>query len=165
MAFFFVLFGIAFEALVRNSSNQESGTSQRTLEILQAMKKILSPSVAGLAIYQDSIFSEAMDLFDRLVLTETLEVQAVVVDIARNLCIGHPAARRNQQYGLQQTYHRTMLTMLRTIEKEEDLSDDIDQLFELTRILVLVISGHVPNVSEHVTAGNEPATKMTCFVY
>lgn len=33
------------------------------------------------------------------------------------------------------------------------MSDDIDQLFELTRILVLVISNHVPNVSEHMSAG------------
>ena len=33
-------------------------------------------------------------------------------------------------------------------QSEDSLSDDIDQLFELTRILVLVISNHVPNVSE-----------------
>lgn len=32
---------------------------------------------------------------------------------------------------------------------DEHLSDDIDQLFELTRIIVLVISSYVPNLSPH----------------
>lgn len=95
VAFFFVLFGIAFEALVSTSSSQSRATSQKTLEILRAMKKILNPAVAGRAIYQEAIFSEAMDLFDRLVLTESLEVQAAVVEIAQNLCLGHHAARKS----------------------------------------------------------------------
>lgn len=95
VAFFFVLFGISFEALV-SSASQPNGLRQRMLDILQAMKKIVSPSVAGLAIYQDHIFSEFMDLMDRLAMTEGIEVQTVIVEIARNLCAGHPSARREQ---------------------------------------------------------------------
>ncbi|KAH6694110.1 HEAT repeat protein [Plectosphaerella plurivora] len=74
---------------------------QQNLAILQALKKILHPS---------AIFSETMDLLDRLVLTEGLDVQGVIVEIARALC-----------------------------ESSDDgnLSDDIEQLFELTRIIVL----------------------------
>jgi len=60
------------------------------------MQKILRPTVAGLAIYQHAIFSETMDLLDRLVLTEGLEVQTITVEIARNLCTGHPFARKFQ---------------------------------------------------------------------
>lgn len=97
VAFFFVLFGIAFEALVSNAGGQSRASSQRTLEILHAMKKILNPAVAGRAIYQEAIFGEAMDLFDRLVLTESLEVQSVVVEIAQNLCIGHHAALKSEE--------------------------------------------------------------------
>jgi hypothetical protein len=72
-------------------------SKEQILEILQALKKILRPSVSGHAIYRDVVFSETMDMLDRLVLTEGLTVQKVIVDIARNLCIGHPSARRDQQ--------------------------------------------------------------------
>jgi len=97
VAFFFVLFGITFEALVGRSTSDSALTSARTLGVLRAMQKIVGPSVAGLAIYQDAIFSESMDLFDRLILTEGIEVQTIVVEIAHNLCIGHPSARRSQE--------------------------------------------------------------------
>jgi hypothetical protein len=96
VAFFFVLFGLAFEALVTRSN--DSGLSRnQNLEILTALKKILRPSVSGLAIYQEVVFSETMDMFDRLVLTESLNVQSVVVEIARNLCLEHPSARKSSR--------------------------------------------------------------------
>ncbi|KAF4335397.1 omega-conotoxin-sensitive calcium channel alpha-1 subunit rbB-I [Fusarium beomiforme] len=135
VAFFFVLFGLAFEALATRSGQSDSlATHEQTLAILQALKKILHPSVSGHAIYRPDVFSETMDLLDRLVLTESLDVQGVIVEIASILCIAHPSARR----------HAT---------EEGDLSDDIDQLFELTRIIVLVLTGLLPNLSE----GNQPA--------
>jgi len=93
VAFFFVLFGLAFEALVGRSGESHVSRAQ-TLEILHALKKILKPSVSGQAIYQEVVFSETMDMFDRLVLTESLNVQAVIVEIARNLCLEHPSARK-----------------------------------------------------------------------
>lgn len=96
------------------------------------MKKILSPAVSGHAIYQEVVFSETMDMLDRLVLTEGLNVQAVIVEIARNLCLGHPSARQGQDADV----------------GEEKLSEDVDQLFELTRIIVLVLAGLVPNLTE-----------------
>lgn len=36
-------------------------------------------------------------------------------------------------------------------EEESHLSDDIDQLFELTRVIVLVLSGYIPNLSDTPT--------------
>ncbi|KAG9243026.1 armadillo-type protein [Calycina marina] len=129
VAFFFVLFGIAFEALVARPGSDALAIPEQTLEILQALKKILHPSVSGHAIYRDVIFSETMELFDRLVLTEGLDVQGVIVQIARGLCIAHPSATKSQS-------------------GNEDLSEDIEQLFELTRIIVLVLSGLLPNLNE-----------------
>jgi hypothetical protein len=93
VAFFFVLYGITFEALVGRASGDSVASQEQSLEVLLALKKILLPSVSGQAIYQEVIFSETMDLLDRLVLTEGLEVQAVIVDIARNLCLSHPSGR------------------------------------------------------------------------
>ncbi|KAK5631761.1 hypothetical protein RRF57_007475 [Xylaria bambusicola] len=131
VAFFFVLFGIAFEALATRPGQTDSlATQEQTLPILHALKKILHPSVSGQAIYKEAIFSETMDLLDRLVLTESLDVQSVIVEIARALCIAHPSARKNAQ------------------AEEGDLSEDIEQLFELTRIIVLVLSGLLPNLTE-----------------
>jgi hypothetical protein len=131
VAFFFVLFGIAFEALVRRPGNDSLAMKEQTLEILLALKKILHPSVSGHAIYQEVVFSETMDLLDRLVLTEGLDVQAVIVEIARGLCLSHPSARKGQDSG-----------------SSESLSDDIEQLFELTRIIILVLGGLLPIITD-----------------
>lgn len=94
VAFFFVLFGICFEALLAKQSDEPSVVAKRNLDILQAIKKICSPAVAGMAIYQDAIFSETMDLLARMALTEGVEVQTVITEIARTLCVAHPSARR-----------------------------------------------------------------------
>lgn len=96
VAFFFVLFGLAFEALAGRPGDLQASKEQ-ILEILQALKKILRPAVSGHAIYQEVVFSETMDMLDRLVLTEGLNVQTVIVEIARNLCLGHPSAKRSQR--------------------------------------------------------------------
>lgn len=128
-AFFFVLFGIVIESLTTRPSNDAPSGETQNLAILSALKRILRPSVSGNAIYQDTVFSETMELFDRLALTEGLDVQLVIVDIARNLCITHPSARDED-------------------DNEEHLSDDIEQLFELTRIIVLVLAGVLPNLAE-----------------
>lgn len=137
VAFFFVLFGIAFEALVGRPGDGEA-TKEQTLAILLALKKILHPSVCGYAVYQEVIFSETMDLLDRLVLTEGIAVQLAIVDIARGLCVGHPTARNRSK----------------TVAAQgENLTEDVDQLFELTRIIVLVLAGILPNLIDTKTPG------------
>ncbi|KAF7597312.1 hypothetical protein BBP40_006252 [Aspergillus hancockii] len=126
VAFFFVLFGLAFEALV----DQSTIPSQR-LEILQALKRILRPVISGNAIYQEAIFSETMDSLDRLALTEGTPIQTVIVEIARNLSLDHPSAKGGEG-------------------RSDHLSDDIEQLFELTRSIILVLAGLLPNLRESV---------------
>ncbi|KAL5339701.1 armadillo-type protein [Aspergillus crustosus] len=127
VAFFFVLFGLAFEALV----DQSTSASQR-MEILQALKRILRPIISGNAIYQDAIFSETMDSLDRFALTEGTAVQNVIVEIARNLALDHPSAKGDE-------------------DRSDHLSDDIEQLFELTRSIILVLAGLLPNLRESTT--------------
>lgn len=129
-AFFFVLFGIVVESLTTRPSSDSANTESQTLGALSALKRILRPSVSGNAIFQDAVFTETMELFDRMALTESLDVQLVIVDIARNLCLTHPSAKGRDEH-------------------EDHLSDDIEQLFELTRIIVLVLAGILPNLAEH----------------
>ncbi|KAL8863455.1 MAG: hypothetical protein Q9178_000136 [Gyalolechia marmorata] len=131
VAFFFVLFGIAIEALVTRSNHK---SPRDVLKILSALKKILSPAVAGNAIFQDSVFSETVEVFDRLALTEDLAVQAILVDIAKTLCLTHPSAAEE--------------------DTSSDLNEDIEQLFELARIIVLVLTNALPNI-----AHSEPAPR------
>ncbi|KAI5290450.1 hypothetical protein KEM54_001512 [Ascosphaera aggregata] len=124
VAFFFILFGLIFEALV----DQQAPSSQKT-EILQVLQKIWHPAVAGNAIFQDAAFSETMDTLDRLVMTEGVSIQWVIVEIARNLSLQHPSASRGDA-------------------ASEKLSDDIEQLFELIRTIILVLAGVLPNLGE-----------------
>ena len=133
VAFFFVLFGIVIEALVTRPGNDSLTAEAQTLEILSALKKILRPSVSGNAIFQDAVFSETIELFDRLALTEGLDVKMIIVEIARNLCLTHPSAAVDEEAG-------------------EDLSEGIEQLFELTRIIVLVLASVLPNLAEHTSS-------------
>jgi hypothetical protein len=125
VAFFFILYGLAFEALVISAREDAS----QTLAILQALKKILRPAVAGNSVYQDVVFSETTDAFDRLAMMGGLDTQTVLVEIARNLSLDHLAAKDEA-------------------DRNDKLSDDIDQLFELTRIIILVLAGLVPTLKE-----------------
>lgn len=138
VAFFFVLFGISIEALVTGPNKDSSRHEPQTLEILSALKKILRPSVSGNAIFQDVVFSETIELFDRLALTESLDVQHIIVDIARNLCLTHPSAKGDEEE-----------------EDSEHLSDDIEQLFELTRIIVLILATVLPNLAEQAPSARQ----------
>lgn len=132
VAFFFVLYGLAFESLAVRTDDDDVLTRQRNLDILEALKKILRPSVSGNAVYQEVVFAETMDLLDRMILTESLGMQAVIVEIARNLCLVHPSSRQGMQ----------------TPINGEALSDDIEQLFELTRIIILVLAGLIPGLAD-----------------
>lgn len=123
VAFFFILYGLAFEALVTQSRDNPS----QTLKILQALKKILLPAVSGNAIYQDTVFNETMDMLDRLALTEGLGIQSVLVEIVRGLALAHQTAKAGTG-------------------REEKLSDDIEQLFELTRVMILTLVGVIPTL-------------------
>ena len=77
-------------------------------------------------------------MLDRLVLTEGLPVQLAITEIARGLCIGHPAARSRSKP---------------EADHAENLTEHIDQLFELTRIIVLVLAGTLPNLIDAKTPG------------
>ncbi|ETN40321.1 uncharacterized protein HMPREF1541_04597 [Cyphellophora europaea CBS 101466] len=125
VAFFFILFGLAFEALVTRAREDPS----QGLSILHALRKILTPAVSGSAVYEEAVFNETTDTLERLALTSTTQTQSTLVDIARNLSLDHPSAKAPQ-------------------DRDEKLSDDIEQLFELTRIMVLVLTGLIPTLED-----------------
>ncbi len=80
--FFFVLYGLAFEALAtRSSSSVESAQEGAVMRIsLRAMTALSKPQVAGSALLQDTLFSELCNLWYRLVMTEPPSVQISVLE-------------------------------------------------------------------------------------
>jgi hypothetical protein len=54
---------------------------------------------------------------------------------------------------------RRLLTIDSATSGDEHLSEDIDQLFELTKIMVLVLSGLVPGLEDSNTKGMYPINK------
>lgn len=125
VAFFFVLYGLMFEALVTQTRNNPL----QTLDILQALQKILRPAVSGNAIYQDTVFDETMVVLDRLALTEGIGIQNALVQITRGLALDHQAAKFEET-------------------SDEKLTDDIEQLFELTRVMILILAGLIPSLGQ-----------------
>lgn len=140
-AFFFVLFGLCFEGLVRpqQSLGKNASVHGGRLRVLVALQRILHPAVSGTVIYQDVVFGETIDIFDRLILTGTCEEQTVVVTVARNLCIHHPGAvSRDAVKGSQKE------------EVTETISESVEQLFELFRIVMLGLTTALPFLSDEV---------------
>jgi HEAT repeat-containing protein 5 len=125
VAFFYILFGLAFEAIVTRAREDLASSNS----ILQALRKILTPAVSGNAVYDEAVFNETTDTLDRLALTSTTQTQSVLVDIARNLSLHHPSAKDVK-------------------DRDEKLSDDIEQLFELTRIMILVMTGMIATLED-----------------
>jgi len=135
VAFFFILFGLAYEALVTQARDNQA----HALAILGALKRILTPAVSGNAVYQEAVFDETTDTLDRLALTSTSEVQAVLVQIARNLSLDHIIAKSQG--------------------RDDKLSEDVDQLFELTRIVILVLAGLIPTLDDPPTQIARPLSE------
>ncbi|KAK9249219.1 hypothetical protein V1506DRAFT_527389 [Lipomyces tetrasporus] len=132
-AFFFVLFGICFEALVIAPGGDTMASKDDMPAILNALKKILRPSICGNSIYQDAVFTETIDLFDRTILTEGYLCQEPLIEILKNLCLNHPASRR----------------MFDTdINGNDMISDGLNQMFELLRGVVLILTQIYPALAE-----------------
>ena len=91
VAFFFIIYGLCFQTMLR-VTNRDDPDARKTISIvLDALKKVIRPSISGNAIYKSFIFAETTDLLDRLVLMENSDVQLMVIQIAANLAKYHPS--------------------------------------------------------------------------
>lgn len=90
VAFFFIIYGLCFQTLLRNMNNDDSKAKRTIPIVLDALKKFLRPSISGNAMYKSFVFAETTDLLDRLVLMESPDVQLTVIQIATNLAKYHP---------------------------------------------------------------------------
>lgn len=83
-AFFYVLFGLVYEALSTSSPDSGSANLDRqTLVIacLDALKALVRPEYAGRAIMEPNIFDEFISLLYRMAMTEPAAVQVHLVEV------------------------------------------------------------------------------------
>lgn len=92
VAFFFIIYGLCFQSLLRVIARDESEAGRTIPLVVDALRKFLRPSISGNAMYKSFVFAETTDLLDRLVLMESSEVQLTVIQIATNLAKYHPNA-------------------------------------------------------------------------
>ena len=83
-AFFFVIFGLVYEALATSSADSSSAMSARqslVVAALQTLKSLVRPEYAGKAIKEATIYDEFISLCYRIAMTESASVQIHLVEM------------------------------------------------------------------------------------
>ncbi|KDR82328.1 hypothetical protein GALMADRAFT_237575 [Galerina marginata CBS 339.88] len=83
-AFFFVIFGLVYEALATSSADSSSTTAARQSSVvsaLQALKCLVRPEYSGSAIMEPTIFEEFISLCYRMGMTESAGIQVHLVEM------------------------------------------------------------------------------------
>ncbi|KAG6853042.1 hypothetical protein C0991_007298 [Blastosporella zonata] len=83
-AFFYIIFGLVYEALVTSSADSTSSSSARQSLVssaLQALKCLVRPEYSGNAITEPTIFDEFVSLCYRIAMTEPANVQVHLLEM------------------------------------------------------------------------------------
>lgn len=86
-AFFFIVFGLVYEALAQASTNSASAVSNQDVSIaaLEALENLVRPEYAGDAIMEPTIFEEFTSLCYRMAMMETATVQIPLIRAVASL--------------------------------------------------------------------------------
>lgn len=90
--FFYVLFGLVYEALATSSADASSASSSRQAEVissLQALQCLVRPEYSGEAMLEPTIFEEFIALCYRMGMTEAPAVQTHLVDMLATFAASH----------------------------------------------------------------------------
>jgi hypothetical protein len=86
--FFFIIFGLVFEALATSSAESNLTTSTReptVIAALQALKCLVRPEYSGKALLEPTTFDEFISLCYRMAMTETAVIQVHLVEMVAAL--------------------------------------------------------------------------------
>ncbi|EKM52639.1 uncharacterized protein PHACADRAFT_186750 [Phanerochaete carnosa HHB-10118-sp] len=95
--FFYVLFGLIFEALATSTPETGLQNIRSTVISLRALKHLVRPQYAGNAFKEVPIFEELVNLCYRMALTEPAAVQVYLVDSLASLADSVAQGERKQQ--------------------------------------------------------------------
>lgn len=150
--FFFVLFAQCIEMLIKpanitefnedednfsndltgnSSSNRSNASSSNSFRVMVALNKLLSSKISSDIIFQDTVFAETIDLFDRLVIVSDDYSKPVIIDIISRLFLNYFNNFKN---------HNMVA---------EKFTNNIDKLFELLRVIVISIIDVIPFVDDN----------------
>lgn len=91
--FFFVLFGLSYEALATSSAESAAGgalsTRQTSIIALQALKYLVHSEYSGASFLQTPAFQELISLCYRIAMTEPPSVQVRLVEMVAELASSH----------------------------------------------------------------------------
>lgn len=82
--FFFIIFGLVYEALVTSSADSTLTTATRqpaVIAALQALKSLVKPEYSGKALLEPTTFDEFISLCYRMAMTETAAIQVHLVEM------------------------------------------------------------------------------------
>ena len=86
--FFFIIFGLVFEALGTSSAESNLTTSTReptVIAALQALKCLVRPEYSGKALLEPTTFDEFISLCYRMAMTESAVIQVHLVEMVAAL--------------------------------------------------------------------------------
>jgi len=86
--FFFIIFGLVFEALATSSAESNLTTSTRestVIAALQALKCLVRPEYSGKALLEPTTFDEFISLCYRMAMTENAVIQVHLVEMVTAL--------------------------------------------------------------------------------
>ena len=83
--FFFVIFGLVFEALAISTPDMGVQNTRTTVVALKALKCLVQNQYAGNAFRDVPIFEELVNMFYRMALTEPVTVQIHLVETLASL--------------------------------------------------------------------------------
>ncbi|KAJ7767277.1 clathrin-coated vesicle protein [Mycena metata] len=93
--FFFIVFGLVYEALATASAESSSSTTSRQTTViaaLQTLKCLVRPEYAGKAMLEPAIFDEFISLCYRMAMTETARIQIHLVEVLAIMAATQDAA-------------------------------------------------------------------------
>ena len=102
--FFFIIFGLVFEALATSSAESNLTTSTReptVIAALQALKCLVRPEYSGKALLEPTTFDEFISLCYRMAMTETAAIQVHLVEMVAALATSQDERSRaagNMEY-------------------------------------------------------------------
>ncbi|VEU20897.1 DEKNAAC101790 [Brettanomyces naardenensis] len=128
--FFFIVFGQCIEFLIKSSSRKRTITDTNDVIVLESLRKLLKLDVALEILFKDLIFPEFVDLLDRLISVSGADMKLHVVELSKSIFEGY----FNKTDGPSKT--------------QEEISSDVDKLFELIRLNTLAVAKVLPIVKD-----------------
>lgn len=92
--FFYILFGLVYDALTNASTDAATGLASReaTIAALQTLKYLVRREYAGKTILEPAIFKEFSSLCYRMAVTESAAVQLHLIDVITALASSHKSS-------------------------------------------------------------------------